>query len=58
MDAVSRVDDAVALTAYVQALVARYVAADEAGETSPGHHPVLTQREQVACGALRPARRR
>jgi gamma-glutamyl:cysteine ligase YbdK (ATP-grasp superfamily) len=28
MDAVSRVEDAVALTAYVQALVARYIAGD------------------------------
>ena len=42
MDAVSRVEDAVALTAYVQALVAHYVAADQAGETLPLWHPVLT----------------
>jgi carboxylate-amine ligase len=42
MDAVPRVEDAVALTAYVQALVAHYVAADRAGETIPGWHPVLT----------------
>jgi len=42
MDAVSRVDDAVALAAYVQALVARYVAADHAGERPPVCHPVLT----------------
>ena len=38
MDAVSRVEDAVALTAYVQALVAHYLA----GETAPRRHPVLT----------------
>ena len=43
MDAVSRVEDAVALTAYVQALVAHYVAADQAGETLPLAHPVLAQ---------------
>ena len=42
MDAVSRVEDTVALTAYVQALVARYVAADRAGEVLPVFHPVLT----------------
>jgi carboxylate-amine ligase len=42
MDAVSRVEDAVALTAYVQALVARYVAADQAGEALTVGHPVLT----------------
>jgi glutamate---cysteine ligase / carboxylate-amine ligase len=41
MDAVSRVDDAVALAAYVQALVARYVDADLAGERPPVCHPVL-----------------
>ena len=42
MDAVSRVEDAVALTAYVQALVAHYVAADQAGGALPLRHPVLT----------------
>jgi carboxylate-amine ligase len=42
MDAVSRVDDAVALAAYVQALVRHYVAADADGETLPGCHPVIT----------------
>jgi glutamate---cysteine ligase / carboxylate-amine ligase len=42
MDAVSRVEDAVALAAYVQALVARHLAAHEAGEPLPRHHPVLT----------------
>ena len=42
MDAVSRVEDAVALTAYVQALVARYDAADQAGEVLTVGHPVLT----------------
>jgi glutamate---cysteine ligase / carboxylate-amine ligase len=41
MDAVSRVEDAVALTAYVHALVAHYVAADQAGETLPLCHSVL-----------------
>jgi carboxylate-amine ligase len=41
MDAVSRVEDAVALTAYVQALVAHHVAADHAGATLPDSHPVL-----------------
>jgi glutamate---cysteine ligase / carboxylate-amine ligase len=43
MDAVSRVEDAVALTAYVQALVAHYVAGDQAGETLAVRHSVLTQ---------------
>ena len=38
MDAVSRVEDAVALTAYVQALVAHYLA----DETPARRHPVLT----------------
>ena len=42
MDAVSRAEDAVALAAYVQALVARYLAILEAGDPLPGHHPVLT----------------
>jgi carboxylate-amine ligase len=42
MDAVSRVEDTVALTAYVQALVARYVAADRAGEVQSVFHSVLT----------------
>src|SRR3954454_24769833 len=42
MDAVSRVEDAVALTAYVQALVRRYAAEDEAGRPLPGGHPVVT----------------
>jgi hypothetical protein len=42
MDAVSRVEDAVAQTACVQALVAHYVAADRAGEAGPLRHPVLT----------------
>src|SRR4051794_7225996 len=37
MDAVSRVEEAVALTAYVQALVHRY----EAGEPGPDCHPVV-----------------
>jgi glutamate---cysteine ligase / carboxylate-amine ligase len=37
MDAVSRVEDAVALTAYVQALVARYAA----GGGRPACHPVI-----------------
>jgi len=42
MDAVSRVDDAVALAAYVQALVRRHAAADEDGEPLAAQHPVLT----------------
>ncbi len=42
MDAVSRVEDAIALAAYVQALVARYAGADQAGETLPRWHQVLT----------------
>lgn len=41
MDAVSRVDDAVALAAYVQSLVHRYAVADEAGEPLPACHPVI-----------------
>jgi glutamate---cysteine ligase / carboxylate-amine ligase len=43
MDAVSRVEDAVALTAYVQALVRRYTAADEASGNLSACHPVLAQ---------------
>jgi carboxylate-amine ligase len=43
LDAVSRIEDAVALTAYVQALVAHYVAADQTGEMPPLRHPVLMQ---------------
>ena len=43
MDAVSRVEEAVALTAYVQALVRRYTAADEASEDLGACHPVLAQ---------------
>ena len=43
MDAVSRVEEAVALTAYIQALVRRYWVADAAGETLPSWHPVLVQ---------------
>jgi carboxylate-amine ligase len=43
MDAVSRVDDAVALAAYVQALVARYRSAREEGRPLPEHHPMLTR---------------
>jgi len=42
MDAVSRVEEAVALTAYVQALVRRYADDDEAGRALPGLHPVVT----------------
>ena len=42
MDAVSRVDDAVALAAYVQALVRRHVAAEERGDATAAFHPVLT----------------
>ena len=42
MDALSSVEDTVALTAYVQALIARYLAADRAGELQPVFHPVLT----------------
>jgi carboxylate-amine ligase len=42
MDAVSRVEDAVALTAYVQALVRRYAEDDEAGRPLSGCHPVVT----------------
>ena len=38
MDAVSRVEDAVALAAYVQALVRRYTEAD-----APAQHPVIAQ---------------
>jgi carboxylate-amine ligase len=42
MDAVSRVDDAVALAAYVQALVRLHLAAEEAGDAAAACHPVLT----------------
>lgn len=55
MDAVSRVEDAVALAAYVQALVRRYAAADENGDTLPACHPVLTHKSkwQAARRGLR-----
>jgi carboxylate-amine ligase len=43
MDAVSRVDDAIALAAYVLALVARYRASDDARTPSPPQHPALTR---------------
>jgi carboxylate-amine ligase len=43
MDAVSRVDDAVGLAAYVQALVARYRADYDAGRRLPAAHPMLTR---------------
>jgi carboxylate-amine ligase len=42
MDAVSRVEDAVALTAYVQALVKRYSESYDAGEALPSYHRILT----------------
>jgi carboxylate-amine ligase len=42
MDAVSRVDDAVALAGYVQALVRLHLAAEEAGDPAAACHPVLT----------------
>ena len=42
MDAVSRVDDAVALAAYVQALVQRYVADGRGRRRRARCHPVLT----------------
>jgi carboxylate-amine ligase len=42
MDAVTRVDDAVALAAYVQALVRYHAARLEAGETGRTSHPALT----------------
>ena len=43
MDALSRVEDAIALAAYVQALVRCYSAADEAGDTPPACHPAIAQ---------------
>jgi carboxylate-amine ligase len=43
MDAVSRIEDAVALAAYVQALVARYRAEHDAGRALREHHPMLTR---------------
>ena len=42
MDAVSRVDDAVALAAYVQALVRMHIAAEESGDPADACHSVLT----------------
>jgi carboxylate-amine ligase len=42
MDAVSRVDDALAIAAYLQALVKRYCELDEAGAELPSHHRLLT----------------
>jgi carboxylate-amine ligase len=41
MDAVSRLDDALAIAAYVQALVKRYSEAYDAGETLPAPHRTL-----------------
>jgi carboxylate-amine ligase len=43
MDAVGRVDDAIALAAYVQALVASYRAAFAPGRPLAEHHPALTR---------------
>jgi carboxylate-amine ligase len=43
MDAVGRIEDAVALAAFVQALVARYRAAHESGRPLAEHHPTLTR---------------
>jgi carboxylate-amine ligase len=43
MDAVGRVEDAVALAAYVQALVARYRVAYDSGHRLDEHHPALTR---------------
>ena len=42
MDAVTRVEDAVAIAAYVQALVKRYSGLYDAGERLPSHHRILT----------------
>jgi carboxylate-amine ligase len=42
MDAVSRIEDAVALTAYIQALVKRYSDDHDAGEALPSFHRTLT----------------
>jgi carboxylate-amine ligase len=42
MDGVSRVDDAVALAAYIQALVRWHLAAEEGGDRTAACHPVLT----------------
>ena len=47
----SRVEHCVALTAYVQALAAHYVAADQAGETLPVWHSVLTQENKWRAAA-------
>jgi len=41
MDALTRVEDAIALAAYVQALVAQLVEADRAGERMVDSHPVV-----------------
>jgi carboxylate-amine ligase len=41
MDAVSRVEDAVALAAYVQAMVKRYSEAYDSGTPLPSHHRIL-----------------
>ena len=43
MDAVSQVDHAVALAAYVQALVRHYASVDEAGDLRLDCHPVIAQ---------------
>jgi len=42
MDAVSRLEDALAIAAYVQALVKRYAERFDAGEALPSHHRTLT----------------
>jgi carboxylate-amine ligase len=41
-DAVTSVDDAVAITAYFQALVKHYAEQVESGRAVPGHHRILT----------------
>jgi glutamate---cysteine ligase / carboxylate-amine ligase len=50
MDAVTRVEDALALAAYIQAIVKRYGDGYDAGERLPPFHPMLTNENKwLAC---------
>ncbi len=57
-DAVTNVDDVVAIAAYFQALVKHYCEQYEAGRKLDGLPPDPDRREQVPRGALRPRRAR
>ena len=55
-DAVTRLEDAVAIAAYCQAVVKALSDLYDAGEEIPTYHRILTTREQVARRALRARR--